>query len=554
MRQEAPKHPETIFLRSETVGLKVVEGAKALISAFFPRAAIKTGLPGQIYRPDRVKDQVSIRVEEENGSFTAVWRKYGAEKAQESQVSEKAGEFEEDGQTLENEEDTGDGKGLLRAWERPEGRESLEAILSESEVEVILSQPRPGREDPVSILVKHVLLRLLSEVTGEELPWGILTGIRPTKLVHRLQSMGLSVPSQGAALENLYRIRPDKIKLLQEVALVQEPYLQVLRKHPERVSIYIGIPFCPSRCSYCSFPAYLAGKGREAIAPYLAALKQEIQAVGELMRANGLEGDTLYLGGGTPTTLNAEELRELLVYVKGIMPLSSGLELTVEAGRPDTLSLELLEALGDLGVNRLSINPQTMQEQTLRRIGRAHSPQSVVEMYRLARNIKDWIINMDLILGLPGEGLSEFESTLEHIERLRPDNLTVHALALKRGAREREMGHASVEPPVAERMQRLAQEATRTWGMRPYYLYRQKRIAGNLENIGYAQPGRESRYNIAIMEEQQHILGLGAGAASKILNPSGQGLTNLQHVADLKSYEAHWQLLHARRLVSLSGR
>ncbi|MDI6812057.1 MAG: coproporphyrinogen dehydrogenase HemZ [Desulfitobacteriaceae bacterium] len=528
--------PGTIFLISETIESKVLEGSKALVSAFFPRALIKASPPAQaVFGGQREASlaQVWIRVERVAPAYFGLG---------EETVFEESSVW-----------------GLFKAvWLESGRQEAQECSLSRPEVERILSVPRPG--SLVGILTKHVLMRLLSLVTGAELPWGILTGIRPMKLAHRLMDMGLSPVSLENTLSVLYGIRLDKIKLLQDVAGVQQPYLQMLKKHPERVSLYIGIPFCPTRCSYCSFPAYVPGKGRQAISPYLEALKQEIRAVGELMRSLALEGDTLYLGGGTPTILSAAELRELFLYIRKILPLSSHLELTVEAGRPDTLSLEKLKTLAELGTNRLSINPQTMQEKTLKRIGRAHDPQSVVEMYRLARSMEDWVINMDLILGLPGEGLPEMESTLEQLAPLRPDNLTVHALALKRGARERELelelelelDSAPVTAALAEQMQALAAQAARSWGMRPYYLYRQKRIAGNLENIGYALPDRESRYNIAIMEEQQSIIGLGAGAASKILSPTGEGLTNMQHPSDFQAYEEKWQLLHARRLARFS--
>ncbi|MHB1653402.1 MAG: coproporphyrinogen dehydrogenase HemZ [Desulfitobacteriaceae bacterium] len=432
-----------------------------------------------------------------------------------------------------------------------EAQEELE--ISEGEIKEILRQPFPGKEGSLPILIKHGILKLLSRVTRRELPWGILTGIRPTKLIRALTDLGIPEQAQTSTLAKLYALRPDKIRLLKEVSSVQLSYLQEIEAYPEWVSLYIGIPFCPSRCSYCTFPGYALGRERVELKIYLESLKQEIRAVGEMMSADGLRGDTLYIGGGTPSILNSMELRELLEVCQSWLPLQSGLELTVEAGRPDTLSEEKLEVLAALGVTRLSINPQTMQENTLQRIGRAHGVTEISEMYKLARRLGDWVINMDLILGLPGEGLIEVRSTMEQLNSLRPDNLTVHVLALKRGAKEMELGYEHGEQSICEGMQELAGKKARSWGLRPYYLYRQKHMAGNLENIGYARPGTESRYNIAIMEERQSIIGMGAGAATKVVSRSDYTLENFQHPSDWRTYLKSWPVLHSRRIVKFNG-
>ncbi|CAA7601710.1 coproporphyrinogen dehydrogenase HemZ [Acididesulfobacillus acetoxydans] len=426
------------------------------------------------------------------------------------------------------------------------------AELSPAELREMLRQPRGGRETLVSMALKLVLLRLLSTVTGKELPWGILTGIRPTKLVHRLREQGVGKDGQMRVLGTLYAVRPDKTELLQRIAAVQAPYLDRFKLHPERVGIYLGIPFCPSRCSYCSFPGYAADREGIWVEEYLGVLTAEIEAAGQLMRALGLEGEALYFGGGTPGILTEKQITGLLATCRAHLPLRKDLEFSFEAGRPDTLSSEKLELLAELGATRLSINPQSMQDKTLRRIGRAHDVRSVAEAYRLAREIAPWVINMDIILGLPGEGVEEVGSTLRQLAELRPDNLTVHALALKRGARETEHGYEHPENSPVLRMQALARESTCSWGLRPYYLYRQKRTAGNSENIGYARPGTESRYNIAIMEERQSIIGLGAGASTKAVNPSDYSLINLQHPSNWQVYMKAWPQLQEKRARELA--
>lgn len=433
-----------------------------------------------------------------------------------------------------------------------EGNFVIETELGSDELRQILRQPRPGRETLLSITLKLVLLKLLSKVTGTELPWGILTGIRPTKLLHRLSDQGVSANGQRMALQVLYAVRQDKIALLQSVATVQVPYLEQQRRDPKKVGVYVGIPFCPSRCTYCSFPGYHLSEGRTELQGYLESLREEVKAAGRMMFESGLEGDTLYFGGGTPSILTEQELEELLAVCRAWLPLQKGIELSFEAGRPDTLSEEKLRVLAELGVTRLSINPQSMQDATLRRIGRAHTVQSVLKTFQAARQLVPWIINMDLIIGLPGEGEAEMRSTLSQLDKLRPDNLTVHAFALKRGAKESEWGYEHPDALLAAQMQAMAFETASSWGLRPYYLYRQKHMAGNSENIGYAQPGKESRYNIAIMEERQSIIGLGAGASSKVVNPVDYSLVNLQHPSNWQVYRTRWPDLQVKRAVEFS--
>lgn len=429
--------------------------------------------------------------------------------------------------------------------------------LDEAQIKAILSHPYAGKETQRKLLLKRGLLSLLSQVTGHTPPWGILTGIRPSKILHRLKDAGYTAKESEGTLRELYSIREDKSQLLREVVSIQQPFLEKMKTHPNHVALYLGIPFCPTRCSYCSFPAYSLKQGREPLEHYLKGLYEEVQVAGEWMRETGLVADSIYLGGGTPTILTASELSRLIALVMSNIPVlgshKEALEISVEAGRPDTLSKEKLLALHESGVNRLSINPQTMHNRTLQRIGRSHSVEDILRMYQLAREIPDWIINMDLILGLPGEDVRDLQETLERIKELNPDNLTVHALAIKRGSREHEQGLIQNLGEELEAMQEIVLTSARSMGMQPYYLYRQKHIAGNLENIGFAKPGMECRYNIGIMEEYQTVVGLGAGASSKIVNPVDLSLVNHHHPSNWLAYLERWKETQRKREESLKN-
>jgi oxygen-independent coproporphyrinogen III oxidase len=428
----------------------------------------------------------------------------------------------------------------------------IQIVLNQVKVQSILNYNQIGKETDKKLLLKHGLYTLLSKVTGHTPPWGILTGIRPSKILHRLNDLGTSEELMTKILRERYAIREDKVNLLQEIVGIQSPYLKEMTDHPERVAVYVGIPFCPTRCTYCSFPAYSLQRGREPLHSYLQELYEEIRVTGEWMKARGLTADSLYIGGGTPTILTTSEISDLLRWIRGSIPTLqgsqiSGVELTVEAGRPDTLSKEKLQALREQGVTRLSINPQTMHNRTLERIGRSHSVEEILEVYKLAREIPGWIINMDLILGLPGETAKAVEESLRQVAELNPDNLTVHSLAIKRGSKEHEAGLTQSLSKEIEIMQDIVLTTAQSIGMRPYYLYRQKHIAGNLENIGFARPGAECRYNIGIMEERQSVIGIGAGSSSKIVNPKDLSLVNLQHPSNWQTYMERWREIKEKR-------
>ncbi|NMA62387.1 MAG: coproporphyrinogen dehydrogenase HemZ [Firmicutes bacterium] len=349
-------------------------------------------------------------------------------------------------------------------------------------------------------------------------PWGILLGVRPTKLVHSLLDRGFSPEEVVTQLETVYGLSEEKIELILPVVIKQRKYFHSSPNQP--VSIYVGIPFCPTRCSYCSFAAYPLGSHGHLLPGFLQGLKLEIAAMGRLLDELGVEVETIYLGGGTPTTVQGADLEELLNLIREYLVTPTTCEFTVEAGRPETLTRETMHILRNAKVDRISINPQTMHQATLDRIGRQHSVEQVYTAYDLAREVGIPIINMDIILGLPGEKWEHVEETLRQIAILQPDNLTVHSLAIKRASRlKQEAKEIQIAQEEGEAMANLAKKFASTWGMSPYYLYRQRYILGDLENIGYAKPSLESRYNIQMMEERQTIIALGGGGITKLVAP-----------------------------------
>ncbi|HHV65843.1 MAG TPA: coproporphyrinogen dehydrogenase HemZ [Peptococcaceae bacterium] len=409
----------------------------------------------------------------------------------------------------------------------------------------------PGKEPLFQILVKRALFIFLKEFIKIDNPWGILTGIRPGKLLLKMEERGLPVENQTKVLTNIYMVSEEKARILQSIVEVQKPYIKRYQTRPDLISIYLSIPFCPSRCFYCSFPSeQLSVSKKSLLSQYLHALVEEIRMTGQVMRDYGLKADNIYIGGGTPTILEVSDLEMLLRVIRDNINTEKDLEFTVEAGRPDTIDLDKLELLKKYGVNRLSINPQSMQEETLKKIGRNHLVSDILDSYSLARELADWVINMDLILGLPGESLAEVSDSLEKVLELKPDNITVHALALKRGSKawEKNYEHNSRENWVG--IENYLSKKIRAAGYRPYYLYRQKNIVGNLENIGYAFPGQECRYNVAIIEEQQNILGLGAGGSSKILQ-GNNGHVNIYNPIGLNHYLKGFREVHIKRREAL---
>lgn len=378
------------------------------------------------------------------------------------------------------------------------------------------------RED--KSLIKTALYSLLAELTGESLPWGTLTGIRPVKLAEMLLAEGNTAKEAEALLQERYLTSREKASLAVEIA---ERERRLLAGFPYRkgFSLYVGIPFCPTTCLYCSFTSYPISKWRDRAWEYLEDLALELQQVRRMQETEGslLYGkplQTIYVGGGTPTSLDEAQLRKLLSEITGTFDLSGLREFTVEAGRPDSITEGKLAALRDFSVDRISINPQTMNQKTLDLIGRRHTVEDVKEAFAAARAAGFDNINMDMIVGLPKEDLEDVAHTLSEIRALGPDSLTVHALAVKRAARLNTEGNAWAHlaragKAEAAEMTALSEQTAEALGLKPYYLYRQKNMAGNQENVGYAAEGKENLYNILMMEELHTVVGCGAGASTK---------------------------------------
>lgn len=364
-------------------------------------------------------------------------------------------------------------------------------------------------------------------------PWGSLTGIRPTKLFRELTNEG-GETFAGNLFQDLFDVSAEKTALSARICAVQEPFIH--SAVPEEIDIYIGIPFCRTKCLYCSFPSEVLGKSNR-LTEYLTALRRDIAAGASLTKDRGFRVRSFYMGGGTPTVLSAEQLDDLLSFYLEQYG-SFGAEATVEAGRPDTIDREKLRTLKRLGVNRISINPQTMNDETLQRVGRSHMAEDVIRVFALARETGFDSINMDLIAGLPGETAEDMKRSCDSIMKLCPDNLTVHSLAVKRSsALKKELEqHTLSSAAEAEEMIAVGAACAEEMGMRPYYLYRQKYMSGNLENTGYALPGKECVYNIDMMEETASILSHGAGTMTKRVFGSENRIERLPSPKDVPTY------------------
>lgn len=381
---------------------------------------------------------------------------------------------------------------------------------------------------------KLALYKMLCDFTGKTLPWGSLTGIRPTKLPMGMLSEGVEEPDIIKSLKEIYAVSEEKAQLSLDIAKREKSLLDSIH-YRDGYSLYIGIPFCPTTCLYCSFTSYPIAIWRKRIDAYLQALFREIDFVADAYQDKLL--DTVYIGGGTPTTLEADELERLLSYVKERFDFRNTMEFTVEAGRADSITREKLEVLKKHGVTRISVNPQTMKEETLKAIGRQHTVEQVREAFSLARSVGFDNINMDIILGLPGELEKDVQNTIDEIVKLDPDSLTVHSLAIKRASRLsqwiEENGIATLKN--TDSTMEIARKGAETLGMKPYYLYRQKNMSGNFENVGYAREGKYGIYNILIMEEVQTIVALGAGSITKRVYPDGR-IERCDNVKDVALY------------------
>lgn len=384
-------------------------------------------------------------------------------------------------------------------------------------------------------VLKYSLYKLLEKLSGRTLPWGNLTGIRPAKLAMGMIEAGMKNTEAAKEMRERYLVSPQKTALAITIANREREILKEI-DYENGYSLYVGIPFCPSICLYCSFSSYPLKQWEKRVDEYLDALCREIKEVSLMMKGRKL--DTIYIGGGTPTTLQPYQIRRLLDALGESFTFDGLCEFTIEAGRPDSITREKLEAVRAFPVTRISVNPQTMNQETLDIIGRRHTVKQTEEAFLLARQLGYNNINMDLIVGLPGEDISMVKNTLEQVKALGPDSLTIHSLAVKRAARLN-MFKDKYQEMTFENNQEIMDMTMRAayeMEMGPYYLYRQKNMKGNFENVGYAKVDKAGIYNILIMEEKQPIIALGAGGSSKLVFDQGRRIERVENVKDVTNY------------------
>ncbi len=402
--------------------------------------------------------------------------------------------------------------------------------------------------------VSRVYVIVLQDWTGVVQKWGILTGVRPTKLLHRKIKEGIPFELAKQQLKEEYLISDEKFNLMEQIVNRQLAVVPDLYSLRDEVSIYIGIPFCPTKCAYCTFPAYAINGRQGSVDSFLGGLHYEMREIGKWLKDKGIRITTIYYGGGTPTSITAEEMDLLYEEMTESFPnVKTIREITVEAGRPDTITSEKLDILKKWNIDRISINPQSYIQETLKAIGRHHTVEETITKYHLARSMGMNNINMDLIIGLPGEGVAEFSYTLAETEKLMPESLTVHTLSFKRASEmtKNRQKYQVADRQEVENMMVLAESWAVEHGYQPYYLYRQKNILGNLENVGYSLANHESIYNMIIMEEMQTIIGLGCGASSKFIHPKTGEITHFANPKDPKSYNDSFESYTAEKITIL---
>ncbi|MDO4543541.1 MAG: coproporphyrinogen dehydrogenase HemZ [Clostridia bacterium] len=392
--------------------------------------------------------------------------------------------------------------------------------------------------------VKLAVFELMAKVAPADTPWGALTGIRPTKLFRELTERHGEAEAMRMFLK-VFCVSPQKTELARRICRVQAPIISDALERD--ADVYIGIPYCISRCLYCSFGSEVA-KSPTELEEYLAYLKRDIHAGAQLLKEGGYRVRAVYIGGGTPTVLSADQLTELFACIQNSYQ-GFDREFTVEAGRPDTITREKLQTMRDFNVQRISINPQTMCDRTLRLVGRMHTAEDIKACFELAREMGFFSINMDIIAGLTGEDEAVFSDTLKRIIELSPDNLTVHTLAIKRSSRLKESlsQYETTQPSVVKNMVDLGAEAAEKLGMHPYYMYRQKYMSGNLENVGYAKQGKDCIYNVDMMEETVSIIAHGANAMTKRVIPRENRVERLKNPKDVATYKNKAELLFERK-------
>lgn len=385
---------------------------------------------------------------------------------------------------------------------------------------------------------------VLTEILSIRPKWGVLTGIRPVKLAMQLHDMGLSEEEIRKKLKEERLVSDEKLDLL---LTTMEHELEIrASSRPNSVSLYISIPFCPSRCSYCTFTSHSVEKAAKLIPQYVELLCGELKDIAVLIDEIGLHLETVYMGGGTPTVLTAKQLDRVLSTVNESFDMTGVRELTVEAGRPDTITAEKLAVLKKNGVGRISINPQTMDDEVLAAIGRKHTAEDVKNAFTLAKTFGFDSINMDLISGLPGDNMEKFRKTIAEVIAMNPDNITLHTLTVKHGANLAPMAQ-SVFAATADAMNEYAYGEFAKAGYFPYYLYRQKGTVDNLENVGFCKPGKEGIYNIFIMDETHTVLSAGAGGVTKMKAPYDKKIERIFNFKYPYEYIERFELMNERK-------
>ncbi len=387
--------------------------------------------------------------------------------------------------------------------------------------------------------VKKAVFLYFSKSTENQLPWGTLIGIRPSKKALELLQEGWSEEAIIAQFKEKHVAREDKAQLCIDVAKFEK---NIVNNHKNNISVYIGMPFCPTRCLYCSFAASPIEKCKDIVQPYLEALSHEIKEISNYIKEKKLNIECVYFGGGTPTSVNDEQFEFIMKCIYEAFTQHNNVrEFTVECGRPDSININKLTTMKKYGVHRISINPQTMNDDTLKLIGRNHSVDSVIEKFDMARKLGFDNINMDLIVGLPGEKISHLIKTCHEIFKIKPDSITIHGLSIKRASKlhEKMLNNYRFEIPDQEEINQMYEqtvELSKKLNMQPYYMYRQKNMVGNMENVGYKIPGKEGIYNIQMIEEKQTIIALGADAVCKVVFLEENRHERFANTKDVKEY------------------
>ena len=398
-----------------------------------------------------------------------------------------------------------------------------------------------GLDADCELIMSRLLYMLMQRLTGKSSGWGVITGIRPVKRVNAMISEGLNKTEISEILKTKYLCSDEKCELSYLTAQIQKKALDELPQNS--FSLYISVPFCPTRCSYCSFVSQSVEGTMKLIPEYINKLCEEIRYTGSLVKRLGLRPDTVYFGGGTPTTFTAPQLERIMKTISESFDMSALREYTVEAGRPDTITEEKLRTIKALGCKRISINPQTLNDKVLETIGRKHSTAQFYESYELARKVGFECVNTDIIAGLPSDTVESFKHTIDELIRLSPENITVHTLSIKRSARINQSHDRTVLDNPASEMVSYASKKLLEAGYCPYYLYRQKNMLDNLENIGWTKNAHESLYNIYIMEEVQTILAMGAGASTKLVDIENKRLERVFNYKFPLEYNKHFDLM-----------